>query len=324
MSVDISRRSVFRLGAAAGLGLALAPGLALARAPMLGTQAPYFYRFKLGQAEATVVSDGTLPLGEPSGAFLGAGKPELAKMLSDNFLPPENVVLEQNVLVVNTGDKLVVFDTGMGISSLFGASTGRLASNLKTAGFDPATVDAIVLSHAHIDHLGGIMSSATASNFPNAQIYIAQADFDFWTDEAKLAGPAKVFIEHARFNLMPNRERIVFFKDGEEFLPGIQAMAAPGHTVGHTIFFITSGKEVLAYIADLAHHAVLLIERPRIEFAYDTDPKQSAETRVRILDLLTGDRTRILAYHFPWPGIGHFVRQGDGYRYLPAPMAMIL
>jgi glyoxylase-like metal-dependent hydrolase (beta-lactamase superfamily II) len=117
---------------------------------------------------------------------------------------------------------------------------------------------------------------------------------------------------------------MVFIKDGQEFLPGIQAIAAPGHTVGHTIFMISSGGKSLAYIGDLAHHPVLLLQKPLTEFAYDTDPKQSAQSRVKMLGMLADQRIALLAYHFAWPGIGHVARQGDGFRYYPEPMKMEL
>jgi glyoxylase-like metal-dependent hydrolase (beta-lactamase superfamily II) len=330
-AITISRRQAL-LGTATVAGAAALSGLplsqSLARAPFATTQAPYYYRFTHGKMQATVVSDGILPLGDPSGTFLGTSKEEIGKMLTDNFLSTTNVVLEQNILVLNTGDKLVLFDTGMGTSQMFGPTPGKMLANLKVAGIDPNDVDAIVATHAHCDHVWGIMGDDGKPNFPNAQIYISQADFDYWTDEAKLAikEPAfmKAFVEGARKNLLPNRDRTVFFKDGQEFLPGIQAMAAPGHTVGHTIFMITSDGKSLAAIGDLTHHQVLLLEKPRIEFAFDTDPKQSANTRVRVLDTLAANKIPLIAYHFPWPGVGHVAKQGEGFRFYPSPLQMVL
>ena len=328
---SISRRQAL-LGTAAAAGAATLPELAispaLAKAAMSKDQAPYFYRFNHGKMQATVVSDGILPLGEPSGSFLGTSKAEVGKLLTDNFLAIDNVILEQNILVLNTGEKLVLFDTGMGSSPMFGPTTGKMLNNLKVAGIEPKDIDAVVATHAHCDHVWGIMADDGKPNFPNAQIYISQADFDFWTDEAKLQlkDPAymKPFVEGARKNLLPNRDRMVFFKDGQEFLPGIQALAAPGHTVGHTVFMITSDGKSLAAIGDLTHHQVLLMEKPLLEFAYDTDSKQSAKTRVRVLDMLATNRIPLLAYHFPWPGIGHVAKQGEGFRYYPAQMQMML
>jgi glyoxylase-like metal-dependent hydrolase (beta-lactamase superfamily II) len=255
---------------------------------------------------------------------MGVPDDELRKMLSDNFLPTNSVMLEQNSPVVNIGNKLVLFDTGLGTLKGFGPSTGRQQKSLKAAGIKPEDIDAVVFSHAHPDHVGGVIGANGKTLFPNAQFYIAQSDLEFWTDEGKLNGPLKDFIGVARANLLPVRNRIVFYKDGQEFLPGIQALAAPGHTVGHTIFMITSSGKNLAYLADLSHHPILLLEKPRMEFSYDTDPKQAADTRVKMLDMLAANKIAVLAYHYPWPGIGHVVKSGEGFHYIPEPMQMTL
>jgi glyoxylase-like metal-dependent hydrolase (beta-lactamase superfamily II) len=317
----LSRRHLLA-GASALSAAALAPGLAYAKAPLVGTQAPYFYRFKLGAFEGTIISDGTLPLGKPEENFVGLSKPEMDKQLADNFLGSDNAVLEQNALIINTGDRLVLFDTGMGSLKIFGPTTGKLLNSMKQAGIDPKDIDAVVMSHAHIDHCGGNVADNGTVNFPNAQFYIAQSDYDFWTTESNVPAQFKVFWETAVKNLKPVRDRMHFVKDGAEVLPGIHAIAAPGHTVGHTIFMIDSGGKQLCYIGDLAHHPVLLLEKPLTEFKYDTDPKQSAQSRVKQLGMLAEKRIPLLAYHFAWPGIGHVARQGDGFRYFPEAMKM--
>lgn len=323
MTTNLSRRSLLALGAGIGASTLLGDS-ALARAPKLGTQTPYWHRFELGDAEVTVVSDGPLPLGDPSGTFTGVPKEEVKKMLTDNFLNPDNVVLEQNSPVVNMGDKLILFDTGMGTSKAFGPTTGRQQKSLEEAGIKPGDIDAVVLSHAHIDHIGGIVGADDKPLFPNAQYYISQLDFDYWTDEGKLGSPLKDFVVHARKNLLPVRDRLVFFKDGQEILPGVQAMAAPGHTVGHHMFMVTSNGKSFAFLGDLTHHAVLLLERPLMEFSYDTDPKQSAQSRVKMLTMLAANKIPVMSYHFAWPGYGHVAKNGDGFRYYPEPMNMLL
>jgi glyoxylase-like metal-dependent hydrolase (beta-lactamase superfamily II) len=299
-------------------GPAFAP--AFAKMPLGQAQAPYYYRFKLGNAECTVVSDGQLPLGDPTKAFLNIDKAEIQRELTDNFLPTNDAVLEQNVLVVNFGDRVVLFDTGMGTDTLFGNSTGKMLSTLRTAGIDPANVDAVVMSHAHIDHCGGLIDANGKRNFPNAQYFIGEPDFAYWTDDAKIPSnyPARPhFLNQAQKNLLPVKNAIHFYKDNEQIIPGVTVLSAPGHTVSHSIFMIESNGKQLCYIGDLAHHPVLLLEHPRTQFAYDTDAVQSAESRVRMLTMLATNRIPLLAYHFAWPGIGHVAKQGDGFRYFP-------
>jgi glyoxylase-like metal-dependent hydrolase (beta-lactamase superfamily II) len=161
--------------------------------------------------------------------------------------------------------------------------------------------------------------------FPNAQIYMAQADFDFWTDEGKLSNEMmRAFVAGARKQLLPNRDRMVFVKDSQEFLPGVQAVSAPGHTVGHTVYMITSQGKTICNVGDIAHHHVLVVERPRLEFSYDTDGRQAVSSRLRVFEMLAAERTPLIAYHFPWPGIGYLGQRGDGYRYFPALMQTAL
>ena len=299
---------------------------ALSKAPMQGTQPPAFYRFKLGSIEATVVSDGPLPMGEPRpDVFIGLSKEELGKALTDNFLPTDNVVLEQNALVINDGNRVVLFDTGMGTSKMLGPHTGRLAANLKAASIAAGDVDAVVLTHAHPDHCFGLMTDDGARLFPNAQVYMTQADFEFWTDEGKLSNEMlKGFVAGARKQLLPNRDRMVFVRDGQEFLPGLQAMSAPGHTVGHAVYMITSQGKTLCNAGDIAHHHVLVVERPRLEFTYDTDGKQAVASRLRVFDMLAAQRIPFVTYHFPWPGLGHLAKRGDAFSYVPAPLQTVL
>jgi len=325
---DLSRRHLMMgeaaltaAGATGLVGPAASP--AEAKASFAKSQPAYYYRFNHGKMQITMLSDGPLPLGAPGDAFLGLSKGEIESLLKNNFLAPDNIVLEQNCPVVNTGGKLVLFETGMGASKMFGPTTGRLIQSLGEAGIRPRDIDAVVCSHAHIDHIGGLVDARGRRLFPNAQVYISQADFDFWTDD-KDPKKNKAFVEHARKNLLPYRDRILYVRDGQEFLPGITAMAAPGHTVGHMVYMITSEGQSMCAIGDLTRHQILLMERPLMEFTYDTDPKQSAQTRVKLLTMLADKKIPMMAYHYPWPGIGHVAEAGDGFRFYPTPMKMLL
>jgi glyoxylase-like metal-dependent hydrolase (beta-lactamase superfamily II) len=321
--IDMTRRALL-----AGSVASLAAGAALAKAPMIGKPAPAFHRFKVGAFELTVISDGPLVLGPPSGdVFKGLSKEAMTAALNGNFLPTQTVEMEQNILVVNTGDHVVLFDTGTGPTvKAFGPYAGRLLANLEAAGIDPKSVDVIALTHAHPDHCFGIMTDKGARNFPNAKICMTQADFDFFTDEAKMSANdmMKMMIGGARHNLMPNRDRITFVKDGQEVVPGIMAISAPGHTVGHTCFGIQSQGQKLINLGDAAHHHIISLETPRLPFAFDTDGAQGVASRLKMWDMLASERIPMVAYHFPFPGLGYVGKQGDAYRYFPAQLRTVL
>ena len=322
MTSDVSRRSLFAMGAGLGAS-AMLGNMAQAKAPKLGPAPQHFYRFSVGDAEVSVVSDGALDLGNPKGTFTGVGDDELSKMLTDNFLNPADVVLQQNSPIVNVGDKLILFDTGMGTSKMFGDATGRQQKSMKEAGIKAEDIDAVVFSHGHIDHIGGVVGSDGKNLFPNAQFYIAESDFNYWTDYDKAGPKLKDFVDHAKKNLMPVRDRLVFYKDDQEFLPGVHALSAPGHTVGHTIFVISAGGKQFCYTADLTHHPILLMEKPLMEFSYDTDPKQAAQSRVKMLTMLASNKIPILAYHYAWPGVGHVAKNATGgFHYYPEAMEL--
>jgi glyoxylase-like metal-dependent hydrolase (beta-lactamase superfamily II) len=322
-----SRRGLLAAGAAAAALTGLPRQRAEAAAPMLGTLPPAWHRFRWGDFEATVISDGNLPLGKPQDAFAGAGAAQIPEMLTSNFLDPNAATLEQNILILNTGRQLLLFDTGMGESmgadsKMFGPTTGRMLANMKAAGIDPAQIDMVVATHAHCDHVWGLVDASGQRVFPNAQVAINEADVKFWTDDANKKGPAFMgpFIEGAKKNLNAYRDRMVMVRDGQEVVPGVTAVFTPGHTVGHTVFIISSQNRNMVNTGDLAHHQILLLRQPMMEFAYDTDPKQSAQTRTRMLDRIASDRMAMLSYHFPWPGLGHVRKWDSGFGWYPAPM----
>ena len=278
---------------------------------------PYFYRFAIGDTKATMVSDGPMPCGSPKPHFSNSAPEDIDALLDANFVRKDNMVLEQNVLILDIGGKTVLFDTGMGTVTDFGTTCGKLMDTLATADIDPAGIDAVVLSHAHIDHVAGIMKLDGTRTFPNAQYYMDQTDFEFWTDPNQ---PLNLVTDTARNNLRPIRDRLVFVKDGEEFLPGVTAILAPGHSVGHLMFMVQSGKHQLCLTSDLAHQSVIQLERPLCHFGADTDAEQAAQTRLKQLTMLAEERTPMMGYHFPWPGIGHIVKSGEGFRFVPSAM----
>ncbi|WP_307137625.1 MBL fold metallo-hydrolase [Pseudoroseomonas cervicalis] len=324
--MSMTRRGL--LGGAAALAAASQlPRPAEAAAPFRNALPPAWHRFRFGEYEATVISDGRLPLGKPAPAFPASPPEEIARLMSSNFLPTDEATLEQNILVLNTGRQLILFDTGMGDSmgadsQMFGPTTGKALANLRAAGISPEQIDLVILTHAHCDHCWGLVDAQGNKVFPNAQVAVSEADLRFWTDDANKRGPAFMtsFIEGAKKNLSAYRDRMIMVRDEQEVVSGITALAAPGHTVGHHCYAISSGNQVMVNTGDLAHHHVLLLRKPMWEFSFDTDPKQSAQTRSRMLDRLATDKHAILSYHFPWPGLGHVAKEGEGYAWIQEPM----
>lgn len=326
--LSLSRRGFLRTGslfaaaplAAPFISTGLLPSAAQARATTPQLVQPSWYRFNIGDFEATIISDGLLDLGSATDQFPNADPTEVKQIMDDEFLPVAPMMLEQNCLIVKSADRLMLFDSGMGSKQLFGDASGKLLANIQAAGFDPSAFTDIVLTHAHCDHCWGIMADDGTPNFPNAEIHLSQADFDFWTDEAKLKGEGFVptFVEGARRNLLPRREHLHFIEDGKEVLPGVQAIATPGHTIGHMSFVITSGDKSMLNVGDVVHHYALLFKNPQWEFAFDSDPGLAAKTRVKLYEMAVSEQLPMLGYHFPFPGLGNIRRDGDAFRYVPA------
>lgn len=314
---------------AAALGAALLPALprrANAVAAQTGIRPPDWYRTRLGDFEVTTVGDGDLDLGEPAAGFPQHPRDDLTQLLRSNFRSTDKLILPQNCFVVNTGRNMILFDTGVGYTRPFGPNTGMLLANLRAAGIMPEQIDAVVCSHAHIDHVWGIIGGDDKPNFPKAQVFLSKADFDYWTDEQRVSaqGWLGTFVQGARRNLLPVRDRLTFVEDGKEVLPGVTAVSAPGHTVGHTAFVIQSGNAKAMFIGDLAHHEIIMLRRPLIEFSFDTDSKLSAQSRMRLLRVLAQERIGVLSYHFAFPGIGHVAAEGEGFGWYPLPWGVNL
>jgi glyoxylase-like metal-dependent hydrolase (beta-lactamase superfamily II) len=304
--------------------LALQMGDAVAEEAEIANVSPGWRGLKVGEIQAVIISDGALGLGDPVNSFVGIPAELVRSTLRDNFLDEHTVTLDENALLIDTGSRLVLFDTGTGGNPMLGDKAGRLTANLKAAGIDPSAIDDVILSHGHPDHIFGLSDNAGASTFVNAQIHIAESDFDYFSNNENVADPKiGAFIPELRRQLLAVRDRLAFYKDGGEVVPGVIAKAAPGHTVGHHVFIINSGSAALIYAADLAHHAAVFTRHPEANFNADMDPQQMAETRKTLFDWLATDRLKFVGYHFPFPGAGHLVKAAQGYNFIPASLDTI-
>jgi glyoxylase-like metal-dependent hydrolase (beta-lactamase superfamily II) len=271
-----------------------------------------FHRFKIGAMDATIVSDGPLTLPAAPRIFKGPDANALNAAVSAAGQDTAHVRVEQNCLLLETEGRKILFDNGLGSEKLYGPDSGRLLTSLGEAGIDPAGIGGLVLTHGHSDHCWGTMGADGTPNFPNATIYMAREELDFWESdppserlERSVAGVAR--------HLLPLRERIVFVRDGEEFLPGVQALLTPGHTPGH-MAYLFAGNWCLT--GDVAFHDPLSYAFPEARSAYDTDPEQGVETRKRLLGRLADEHIAVIGYHHPWPGLGRVERTGRTFRFV--------
>lgn len=310
--------------AAAGLAalLCFAP-LARAEAPMAQTQVPGYYRMQLGQFEVTALYDGAIEL--DTKLLHDATPADLNRLLARMFVGNPKMQTAVNAYLINTGRHLVLVDAGA--AKLFGPSLGYVLQNMKAAGYEPAQVDTVVVTHLHGDHMGGLNDAAGKPVFPQAKILVAQADNDFWLSQKVAdAAPSQVqpFFKMARDTAAPYQSSGQWqtFVDGSELVPGIRAVKASGHTPGHTAYAIESAGQKLLIWGDLVHAHAVQFAKPGVSIEFDIDRKQAVITRRAIMMAMAASKSLVAGMHLPFPGIGHVRAEGKGaYSWVPIEFA---
>ena len=297
-------------------------------APSLAGEQAGYYRFKVGAIEALALFDGgfTAPVdaspfavGEPAGS--------VAAGLAEAWLPGEQVQVHFNVLLVRTGGELLMIDAGAG--SAFGPAGGKVPAALAAAGVRPGQITGIVLSHAHGDHFGGLLTAEGKPAYPNAKIFVSKREHAFWTggapdvsgmavpDEAKKGSVAGA---QAMFAALGDRLELV--AGGDRLLDGIELLDTPGHTPGHLAVLISSGRDELLHFVDAAHHHALSFAHPEWRFAYDCDGALAAETRRKLFDRAAADKLLLFGAHMPFPALGRVRKTGNTYDYRIEPFML--
>ncbi|KAB0666004.1 MBL fold metallo-hydrolase [Oryzomonas japonica] len=296
----------------------LAPVVSQAAAPQVKTQAPGYYRMMLGDFEITAISDGTVTC--PLDKLLTNTTPEKVKdVLARNSLTPQYET-SINTFLINTGTRLLLVDTGAG--HLFGPKAGgRLVSNLRAAGYKPEDIDAVLLTHIHGDHSGGLTIDGKAV-FPNALIYVDKHEADFWLDKANEAGAEArhkhAFVEAATaFAPYLASGKLRTFGNGTELFPGIRTLETPGHTPGHSFYVVESRGQKMQLWGDVAHAEEVQFPSPEVTIAFDVDAPAAAKQRIKAFADAAKRGYWVAAAHFPFPGIGHVRRDGKAYVWVP-------
>ncbi|WP_447640630.1 MULTISPECIES: MBL fold metallo-hydrolase [Chitinophagaceae] len=330
----MNRRSLLKNSLLAGLGASLSLNTSKASfgKPAIDKKGG-FRNIELGELALTILTDGHISQ-KPIQPFMCplASQKDVDKILMDHFRSTEYVDLAMNVLLVKKDNKNILLDAGMGIFS-DGGDNNFLLQSLTQAGIQPEDITEILISHAHPDHIGGVVSNNNALVFPNADIYISKVEHDFWQkatikdfSRSELRKDPKfleLFIPKVRNIFSAIQPKLKFYDLGSALFDTFSFQLIPGHTPGMVMITLESKGEKLSYIADLIHHDLLLFQHPEWGFSGDTDLELATQTRRKTLLDLSDSKSKIFAYHLPWPGVGYTVKDGNAYKWIPEVFATV-
>ncbi|MEM8791618.1 MAG: MBL fold metallo-hydrolase [Pseudomonadota bacterium] len=309
MPATITRRTALT-GAAA---LAATP--ALSTAPMLGVDRPSHYRFKIGAFEVTTILDGAVQLPGPHPVFGGnATAEEVQALAKANLLPPDQLEIPFTVTLVNTGNELILLDTGNGEITERRPNAGNLLARLGDAGYSPDQIDHVAITHFHPDHIGGLMEGGKPA-FPNAKYVMAAAEYDFWSPASQAESRVGKMVQA---NVVPFAEKTTFIKPGDSVVSGIEAVDTSGHTPGHLAYHIENNGARLMLTGDIANHYVIALQRPDWHVKFDMDKEAAVVARKKAFGMIAADKIPFVGYHMPAPAVGYVEAMGEGFRYIPA------
>jgi glyoxylase-like metal-dependent hydrolase (beta-lactamase superfamily II) len=311
----MSDRSLFVKISAAISAVALSMAVANAGAAP-ASAAPQFQHFKIGRYDAVALKDGALEMPVDGKSFVvGQSNEAIGAVLAADGAPTDHFEFSIQPLLVHAGKHVLLFDTGIG--TWYGDAGGKLPASMKAAGEKPASVTDIFISHAHGDHIGGLITPAGALAFPNAAIHMCAPEWK-WLSSLTEDQAKNMAIQRVSAFVSTIKPKIVPFEPGATLLPGIvKAVELKGHTPGHSGYLIGSGADSVLLFGDAMHSSVVSVGRPAWHVAFDSDQQLGAATRVTLVNDSAASGQRLYSEHFPFPGIGKIVKSNSGTRWQP-------
>jgi glyoxylase-like metal-dependent hydrolase (beta-lactamase superfamily II) len=305
---------------AIGLAVALASGISSAQAPaQVGTQVPGYFRLAVGDYEVTALFDGYNDLSPK--LLKGLSQSQIRALLARRSIETPGVQTAFNAFLVNTGKQLILVDTGAG--QCIGATAGMLSDNMKAAGYEPSQVDAILLTHLHLDHVCGLVDAEQKPVFANATVYAAKAEADYWLDPqaiAKAPEGAKPYFKIAQDSTAPYvaQGRFKTFDAGQSPVPGVvDAELEAGHTPGSTTYRFTSQGQSILFMGDLVHNLAVQFEHPEVSISFDENSQNAIASRDAVFSEAASKKRWVAAAHLPFPGTGHIEALGKRFQWVP-------
>lgn len=276
---------------------------------------PGIHHIKVGDAVVTALNDGQFDADISYVTGIPAAEAEAQLRGAFRALPPRITV---SCFLLRMGGRTILIDSGAGgaMGTLLGATKSRLAA----LGVAPASVDTLLITHAHVDHVNGLLDDAGGALFPNADLFLHEAEAGFWLNkdvQAKAPEAMQMYFGIAQRALAPYAARTTLIKDGAALLPGVTAVFLPGHTPGHTGFRIASGDATLLIWGDIVHLPGLQFAKPLAGMAFDADGDLGRATRAKALDMVATDKILLAGMHHDFPTFGHVGRAGGGYAFEP-------
>jgi len=297
---------------------------ARAATPPAGKQTAGWYRYKIGTFEVTVATDGVARFKMAEDHVTNIKRDAVNAALAEVFMEKDMMTTPYNPIAINTGSKLCVIDTGTGEANYKKTNGvgGQFVSNLAAAGIERTTVDTVIISHYHGDHINGLLMADNSLTYPNAEILVPAVEHKYWMDDGEMSRAPKGRLEGNFKNVRrvfnaETLKRVKTYEWGKDVIAGITAQGTPGHTPGHTSFVVGSGSDQVYVQSDVTHVPFLFVRHPDWHAFYDQDGGMAETTRRKVYDMLVANKMRVQGFHYPFPSLAHVEKYGTGYREIP-------